>query len=188
MPLWLNEAEVHAALSMPDLIAAMQTALADFSSGKVNQPVRSVIEVEQGQSFFAVMPSHAASIPALGAKLVTVFGRNPSIGLHSHEATILLLDPHTGAMLAVMDGRYITEARTAAVSAVAARFLARAETPVLEYSWLRRAGPQSFGSIAAGPSLCGDSLLESHSIEPGSLRRGSAGPCHSLRHCGASGA
>jgi ornithine cyclodeaminase/alanine dehydrogenase-like protein (mu-crystallin family) len=131
MPLWLNEAEVHAALSMPDLIAAMESSLAAFSSGKVNQPVRSVIEVERNQSFFAVMPTYAGSIPALGAKLVTVFGRNPSIGLHSHDATILLLDTETGALLAVMDGRYITEARTAAVSAVATHFLARRETSVL---------------------------------------------------------
>lgn len=131
MPVWLNEEEVRAALSMPGLIAAMQTALRDFSSGKVNQPVRSVIEVERNQSFFGVMPAHAAAIPALGAKLVTVFGRNAALGLHTHDATILLLDPETGALLAVLDGRYITEARTAAVSAVAAYLLAAAATPVL---------------------------------------------------------
>jgi ornithine cyclodeaminase/alanine dehydrogenase-like protein (mu-crystallin family) len=131
MAVWLNEAEVRAALSMPDLIAAMQTALADFSAGRVNQPVRSVIEVERNQSFFAVMPAHAAAIPALGAKLVTVFGANPAIGLHSHDATIVLLDADTGALLAVMDGRFITEARTAAVSAVAVRLLAASDAGVL---------------------------------------------------------
>lgn len=131
MAVWLNEAEVRAALSMPDLIAAMQTALADFSAGRVNQPVRSVIEVERNQSFFAVMPAHAAAIPALGAKLVTVFGGNPAIGLHSHDATIVLLDADTGALLAVMDGRFITEARTAAVSAVAVRLLAASDAGVL---------------------------------------------------------
>jgi ornithine cyclodeaminase/alanine dehydrogenase-like protein (mu-crystallin family) len=131
MPVWLNEHEVRAALSMPELIAAMRTALADFSSGKVHQPVRTVIEVERNQSFLGVMPAYARTTPALGAKLVTVFGRNPSIGLHSHDATILLLDPQTGALLSVMDGRFITEARTAAVSAVAADLLASAETPVL---------------------------------------------------------
>jgi ornithine cyclodeaminase len=60
----------------------------------------------------------------MGAKLVTVYHDNTSKGLPSHLATIILLDPTTGAMLATMDGRYITEARTAAVSAVAARHLA----------------------------------------------------------------
>src|SRR5438034_11496472 len=62
---------------------------------------------------------------ALGAKLVTVFGRNALQGLHSHLASILLLHPQTGALLALLDGRYITEARTAAVSAVSSRLLAR---------------------------------------------------------------
>src|SRR5258708_27382613 len=62
---------------------------------------------------------------ALGAKLVTVFGGNAAQGLHSHLASIVLLDPQTGALMALLDGRYITEARTAAVSAVSARLLAR---------------------------------------------------------------
>jgi ornithine cyclodeaminase len=62
---------------------------------------------------------------ALGAKLVTVFGGNAARGLPSHLASIVLLDPETGALRALLDGRYITEARTAAVSAVSSRLLAR---------------------------------------------------------------
>jgi ornithine cyclodeaminase/alanine dehydrogenase-like protein (mu-crystallin family) len=62
---------------------------------------------------------------ALGAKLVTVFGSNAARGLPSHLASIVLLDPETGGLLALLDGRYITEARTAAVSAVSSRLLAR---------------------------------------------------------------
>jgi ornithine cyclodeaminase len=68
------------------------------------------------------LPTESA---ALGAKLVTVFGGNAAQGLHSHLASIVLLDPQTGALLALLDGRYITEARTAAVSAVSSRLLAR---------------------------------------------------------------
>jgi ornithine cyclodeaminase/alanine dehydrogenase-like protein (mu-crystallin family) len=77
------------------------------------------------------MPAYLGSTPAMGAKLVTVFHDNPSHGLPTHLATILLLDPATGNLLAVMDGRYITEARTAAVSAVATRYLAREDSSVL---------------------------------------------------------
>ncbi len=116
---------------MPDLIAAMQNALTAYSAGQVTQPVRSVIEVQRNQSFFGIMPAHAPLIPSLGVKLVTVFGRNAEHGLPSHLATILLMDAQTGALLTVMDGRFITEARTAAVSAVAAGLLARQETRVL---------------------------------------------------------
>jgi len=130
MPLWLNEDDVRTVLSMADLISAMRSALENFSAGQVKQPVRPVVEVDR-ESFFAVMPSYAPTIPALGAKLVTVFGRNPARGLPSHDAVILLLDTGTGALLAVMDGRYITEARTAAVSAVAVGLLEPAETNVL---------------------------------------------------------
>ena len=62
---------------------------------------------------------------------MTVFGSNAAIGLPSHLATILLMDATTGELLSVMDGRYITEARTAAVSAVSTRLLAREDAGVV---------------------------------------------------------
>jgi ornithine cyclodeaminase len=77
------------------------------------------------------MPAYVPSPASLGAKLVTVFGENHKRDLPSHLATILLLDPETGALQAIMDGRYITEARTAAVSAVSTRFLARTDAATL---------------------------------------------------------
>jgi ornithine cyclodeaminase/alanine dehydrogenase-like protein (mu-crystallin family) len=129
MPVWLNEADVRAVLSMDGLIEAMEAALAAFSAGSVKQPVRTVIEAPGG--FFATMPAYLGSTPAMGAKLVTVFHDNPSHGLPTHLATILLLDPATGNLLAILDGRFITEARTAAVSAVATRYLAREDAAVL---------------------------------------------------------
>jgi len=127
----LTEAHVRSLLPLPDLIAAMEMALARFSSGEVLQPVRSVLMVGPQQAYFGLMPAYVADPPQLGAKLVTVFGDNHRRGLPSHLATILLLDPDTGALIALMDGRYITEARTAAVSAVSARHLARTEASTL---------------------------------------------------------
>src|SRR5260370_24997643 len=109
---------------MRQLIDLMAATLASFSSGKVEQPVRSVIEVGH-HAFFGSMPAFLKTIRALGTKLVTVFGSNADKGLPTHLATILLMDPTTGALLAATDGRYITETRTAAVSAVATLPLAR---------------------------------------------------------------
>ena len=129
MAIWLSEADVRAVLSMADLIEVMESALASFSTGHVEQPVRTVIEAPGG--FFGSMPALLKSTPAMGAKLVTVFHENTHKGLPTHLATIVLLDPTTGELLAIMDGRYITEARTAAVSAVAARYLAREDASVL---------------------------------------------------------
>jgi ornithine cyclodeaminase len=131
MAIVLNEADVKALLTMDDLIEAMEIALADFSAGGVTQPVRTVLQVGGGSSFYGLMPAFMPSRPALGTKLVTVFAANAERGLPTHLATIVLLDPDTGRLLALMDGRYITEARTAAVSAVSVRHLARENATTL---------------------------------------------------------
>lgn len=115
---------------MPDLIGAMQAALRAFSTGQVNQPVRMAMDIA-GRGFLGLMPAHMLGEEAVGTKLVTVFHHNVSRGLPSHLATILLFDPQTGGLQAIMDGRYITEARTAAVSAVSARLLAKPNAGVL---------------------------------------------------------
>lgn len=131
MPLLLSEADVRSVLTMDDLIDAMQTALVQFSNGAVRQPLRTVLEIGEQKAFFGVMPAFVPEPPALGTKLVTVYGSNAAIGLPTHLATILLLDPETGGLLALLDGRYITEARTAAVSAVSVRLLAREDAAAL---------------------------------------------------------
>jgi ornithine cyclodeaminase/alanine dehydrogenase-like protein (mu-crystallin family) len=127
----LTEQQVQSLLPMGDLIAAMEAALARFSAGEVLQPVRTVLTVGPTKAYFGLMPAYVPNPGSLGAKLVTVFADNPSKQLPSHLATILLLDPETGSLQALMDGRYITEARTAAVSAVSARFLAKRDASTL---------------------------------------------------------
>lgn len=127
----LTEDHVKALLPMPDLILAMESAVARFSAGDVLQPVRTVLTVGPTRAYFGVMPAFVTQPAQLGAKLVTVFNDNHTRGLPSHLATIVLLDPDTGALVALMDGRFITEARTAAVSAVSARHLARLGASVL---------------------------------------------------------
>lgn len=126
MAIWLNEADVRAVLPLRDLIDTMEAALRDFSCGHVRQPVRTVIETPMGGAFFATMPAYLENGPVMGAKLVTVYHQNSHRNLPTHQAAIILLDAETGALQAVMDGRYITEARTAAASAVALRLLGRA--------------------------------------------------------------
>src|SRR6059036_3160295 len=116
---------------MADLIPAMEKALIDFSAGKVTQPVRSVIKVDVAAAtgFLGLMP--ALTPDGLGLKAVTFYPPNAERGIPTHMATIFLADPETGAPLATMDGRLITEMRTAAVSAVATKLLARPEAAVL---------------------------------------------------------
>jgi alanine dehydrogenase len=127
----LSEDHVKSLLPMSDLIASMESSLGRFSAGEVLQPVRTVLMVGPTRAYFGLMPAFIPQPASLGAKLVTVFSSNAARHLPSHLATILLLDPETGALQAIMDGRYITEARTAAVSAVSVRHLARKDASTL---------------------------------------------------------
>jgi ornithine cyclodeaminase/alanine dehydrogenase-like protein (mu-crystallin family) len=130
-PPFLNEEEVRKHLRMADLIPAMEKALIDFSSGRVTQPVRSVIKVDRAAAtgFFGLMPALAPD--GLGLKAVTFYPSNADRGIPTHMATIFLVDPQTGTPLAIMDGRLITEMRTAAVSAAATRVLSSPDARVL---------------------------------------------------------
>ena len=129
--LFLNEDQVRRHLQMPELIRAMEKALIDFSAGKVTQPVRSVIKVDVAAAtgFLGLMP--ALTPDGLGLKAVTFYPSNAERGIPTHMATIFLVDPETGTPLAIMDGRLITEMRTAAVSATATKLLAPPESKVL---------------------------------------------------------
>jgi thiomorpholine-carboxylate dehydrogenase len=128
-PLFLDEEQVRNHLRMADLIPAMEKALIDFSAGKVTQPVRSVVTVDPPGGFFGMMP--ALTPHGLGIKIVTFYATNANRGIPTHMATIFLVDPETGTPLAVMDGRLITEMRTAAVSAAATKLLASSSAKVL---------------------------------------------------------
>jgi ornithine cyclodeaminase/alanine dehydrogenase-like protein (mu-crystallin family) len=130
MPLWLSESDVRAVLSPVELIDAMESALAALSAGRVAQPVRTALEISD-RTFFALMPAYDREHAILGAKLVSVFPANFAKGIPTHLAAISLYDPETGELAAVMDGRYITEVRTAAASAVSVRHLARTDASVL---------------------------------------------------------
>ena len=108
------------------MIPGIERALAELSAGRVVQPVRVVVPVADHKGFFGVMPAYAG---ALGAKLVTFYPGNTDV--HTHHAVIALFRPETGEPLAILDGRLITEMRTAAASAVATKHLARPEAAVL---------------------------------------------------------
>src|SRR6266571_1435387 len=128
----LDEPAVQQRLHYQDLIPVIAEALAALSSGKVVQPVRAVLPVAPHRGFSAVMPAYAdggAGAGGLGAKLVTFYPHN--VGIHTHHAVIVLFKAETGEPLAVMDGRLITEMRTAAASAVATQRLARVDASVL---------------------------------------------------------
>jgi ornithine cyclodeaminase/alanine dehydrogenase-like protein (mu-crystallin family) len=122
--MYIPEETIRAVLNYESLIPAIRQALIDYSTGKVDQPLRQVLRVKDQTGhptgWFAVMPVISGEFMAV--KTVTFYPGNKH--LPTHLATIELLDRTTGEPLAVMDGRLITEMRTAAVSAVAIQTLA----------------------------------------------------------------
>lgn len=127
--LFISEEQVGELLRLEELIPALEQALVSFSSGLVRQPLRTIIPIEEHQAFLGVMPAVYGDV--MGAKLVCVYPGNGARGLHTHLAMIQLFRSDTGEPLATIDGRLITELRTAAVSAIATKTLAPASTPVL---------------------------------------------------------
>lgn len=119
---YLSETEISKYLQYPALIAVMERAMIEFSGGDVIQPVRQMLAVEEHQRYLGVMP--AAASTAMGAKLVAFYPKNAGTEHHTHLGVIALFDPETGQPLAFMDGRLITEMRTAANSAAVTRLTA----------------------------------------------------------------
>lgn len=123
----LSRAEVEALLPMAECVDLMAEALAALARGEAVQPLRSVLRPPGGAGLLGTMPGHlgAPSPGALGLKVVTVFHGNRARGKDSHLGVVLLFDAEDGAPVALMDAASITAIRTAAVSAVATRLLAR---------------------------------------------------------------
>ena len=136
---YIGEEDVRGVLGYEALIPAVRQGLVDYSAGRVQQPLRTILRVgdggEEQKGWFAVMPVTAGGVMAV--KTVTFFPGNAVLGKPTHLAMIELLDGQTGEPLAVMDGRLITEMRTAAVSAVALDVLGRS-------------GVRSLGVLGAG--------------------------------------
>ncbi|MDE3198068.1 MAG: ornithine cyclodeaminase family protein [Acidobacteriota bacterium] len=114
---------------MRDLIPAIEQALIDYSAGRVQQPLRTILRSRENEGWFGAMPAIRGGV--MGAKLVAFYPRNAGRGLPTHLATIQLFSAVTGEPLATMDGRLITEMRTAAVSAVAVRRLSHPDIRAL---------------------------------------------------------
>ncbi|HSP14836.1 MAG TPA: ornithine cyclodeaminase family protein [Thermoanaerobaculia bacterium] len=128
----VNEHDVETILTMRECIAAMEEALSVLARGEVTQPLRSLVRGSGAQGILGLMPAHrGGKNPVYGLKEVCVFPGNPARGLDTHLGAVLLHSGENGALLAVVNASAITAIRTAAVSAVATRLLAREDAKTL---------------------------------------------------------
>jgi ornithine cyclodeaminase len=125
----LNHADVERLLTMEECIPLMESALILLARGEVVQPLRSVVRRPDNRGFLGLMPAFGGGdLNAFGLKAVAIFPENPARGLDSHLGAVLLFSGETGEVLAVINAAAVTAIRTAAVSAVATRLLARPES------------------------------------------------------------
>ena len=122
----LGEHDVRELLDMESCIDAMEDVLTSLARGELYQPLRSVARPPNAPGFIGLMPSHrGGAAPAYALKEIVVTPDNPTRGLDAHQGAVLLHDGQTGELVAIMNASPVTEIRTAAVSAVATRALAR---------------------------------------------------------------
>ena len=122
----VSQEEVERLLDMEGCIEAMADALASLARGEVHVPLRFLVKPADEPSLIGLMPAHrAGDSPLYSLKTVCVFPDNPKRGLDAHQGTVTLFDGETGEVRALMNASAITAIRTAAVSAVATRLLAR---------------------------------------------------------------
>jgi alanine dehydrogenase len=127
----IPQAEVTRLLPMRECIALMENALSSLARGEVVLPLRPVLRIPETPNVFAMMPTYSAVLPAFGVKLITVFPGNHGTDLDSHQGAVALFDVKRGQLVALLDASSITAIRTAAVSAVATKLLAREDAATL---------------------------------------------------------
>jgi ornithine cyclodeaminase len=128
----LGHDDVLAALSPEDCADAMAAALAAHARGEAKMPLRSIVPFKGAAGFIGLMPAwRGGSDPVFSLKSLVIAPGNPARGLDTHQGTVTLFDGETGVPRAILDASAVTSVRTAAVSAVATRTLAREDARVL---------------------------------------------------------
>jgi len=128
----LDSEQIRELLPMRDCIELMADALSSLARGEVFQPLRTIIRPPEARGLLGLMPAYrTGDHGAFGMKAICVFPGNPAIGKDAHQGAVMLFSRETGEMIALMNASEITAIRTAAVSAVATRLLAREDAQTL---------------------------------------------------------
>lgn len=167
--LLLSKAEVEGLISMSEAIEAVEEAFRAKELGKAQMPPKSYVYFKRHQGDFRVMSAYLEKLGAAGVKIVNVHPRNPKeYGLPSVMATILLLNSETGAPIAIMDGTWITNIRTGAGGAVAAKYLARKDSRVVA---MIGAGAQARSQLIALKEVLDIEEVRVNDVVPEQMKR-----------------
>ena len=165
----LSEKDVRQVLDMESCIEAMTEVLSSLARGELYQPLRSIARPPGSSSLLGLMPSYrGGAAPSYALKEIVVVPMNPARGLDTHMGGVLLHDGDTGELVAIMNASPITEIRTAAVSGVATRALAR---PDAQRVAILGAGAQARGHVHAMRAVLGDPEIRIWARNPEAAER-----------------
>ncbi|MFB0558118.1 MAG: ornithine cyclodeaminase family protein [Candidatus Bathyarchaeia archaeon] len=128
--LYLSDDDVSKLITMKEAIDAVEKAFGEYAKGSARMPPRSTIMLEKYGGSISLMPSYLEETNALATKIISIYPGNPERGLPTTAAWIVVNDPETGMIEALLDGTYLTAVRTGAVTGVAARYLAPEDSRV----------------------------------------------------------
>ncbi len=128
--LLLSDDDIARLLSMHEAIDAVEKAFGEFAKNSVKMPSRSTIMLDKYGGSVSLMPSYLVETNALATKIISIYPGNPEKGFPTTAAWIVVNDPETGMIEALLDGTYLTAVRTGAVTGVAARYLAPRDSRV----------------------------------------------------------
>ena len=193
----LDEHQVRSLLTMRECVDAMEEVLRSLARGELHQPLRPVTRPEGSDMLMGLMPAYrGGERPAWSLKEIVIAPGNPARGLDAHQGAVLLHDGETGQLRALLNASAITEIRTAAVSAVATRALARPGASVVAIlgggvqarshdeamrvvlpdaeirTWARRDGGTSEEALRDADVVCTCTSAREPILERGWLKRG----------------
>ncbi|WP_243354934.1 ornithine cyclodeaminase family protein [Bacillus litorisediminis] len=123
--LLLSEQQIRSIYTMKDAIHDIESAILDYTEGKILNPHRTVLDFPDQNASSLYMPSAMETAGKMAVKVVTIFPNNPSIGRKTTQGIIVLSDTKTGEHLACLNASYLTRLRTGAVSGIATKYLAK---------------------------------------------------------------
>lgn len=142
----LNKESIEKIFTMKDAIKSSSDAMAFYSAGKSDVPLRIVNDVSKRDGKVLYMPGYVEDAQALGIKIVSTFPENEEKNLPTVPSTMILIDDETGIVNAILDGTYLTQIRTGAVAGLATDLLSRKNSKVFT---LIGTGGQARGQLEA---------------------------------------
>ena len=127
-----NRAQLEQAVRPEELIAAVKEGFIAYSQGKVVVPPVGQLLFEDPPGDCHIKYGYVIGDSTFTIKVATGFYRNSELGISSSNGVILVFSTKTGQLITILDdGGFLTDARTAAAGAVAAKLLAPLEVPCI---------------------------------------------------------